>query len=77
MGQERHFNGTGVDLTAKYDEIYFSGVDYDYMRLKALGYARKCLDAGDITTAEYYLGKSEKYNKVSDMNFKPHRTSTW
>ena len=60
---------TQTELTEKYDELYWSGIDYDALRLNALIKARNCLKEGDAVGAQKYLQKSNTYGKLSDMSF--------
>jgi len=58
-----------TDLIKKYDEFYWTGIDYDCLRLRALIKARDFLGNGDVASAEKYLRKAETYEKLSGMSF--------
>jgi len=57
------------DLTDNYDELYFTGIEYDSLKYGALIKARDFLETGDIANAEKYLKKAETYETLSYMSF--------
>ena len=57
------------DLTDNYDELYFTGIEYDSLRYMALIRARSFLESGDIANAEKYLEKADTYEKLSYISF--------
>lgn len=57
------------DLVGKYDELYFTGVEYDALSCNTLIKARDYLNAEDAVNAEKYFQKSETYRKQSFMSF--------
>ena len=60
---------TRTDLTKIYDELYYTGIDYDCLRFKALVDADRSLEMGDIEGAKKYLQKSYMYDRLSAMSF--------
>ncbi|MEI9476509.1 MAG: Ig-like domain-containing protein [Deltaproteobacteria bacterium] len=60
---------TGSGLDDKYDELYWTGVDYDNLSFVALKQASNFLDAGDIARTEKYLKRSDKYAQQSERSF--------
>lgn len=61
---------TQTHLTEKYDEFYWTGIDYDCLRFNALIKARDSLEKGNIASAEKYLRRSEGYERISEMSFR-------
>jgi hypothetical protein len=57
------------NLTDKYDEMYWAGIDYDCLRIRALTKARDALNREDIVNAQEYLERSEVYGKLSLISF--------
>ncbi|MEW6608691.1 MAG: PEGA domain-containing protein [bacterium] len=60
---------TRIDLTGKYYESYFTGIEYDNLSFNALIKARNFLNSGYLANAEKYLQKSYTYETLSNMNF--------
>ncbi len=60
---------TRQDLTEKYDEFYWAGIDYDNQRFSALAKAQEFLEKGDLKSAQKYLERSETYEKLSNLSF--------
>jgi parallel beta-helix repeat protein len=60
---------TRTDLREKYDELYQTGFNYQWFRIRSLIDAGNFLDGGDITNAKKYLQKSYTYEKLSWMSF--------
>lgn len=58
-----------VELNEKYDELYFTGIDYDCASRKALLNAKAALDRGDVEIAQEYVQDYFLYNKLSLMSF--------
>jgi hypothetical protein len=58
-----------TNLTERYNELYFTGVDYDNMRYNTLIKARDSLKSGDLLSAQKYLERSYTYEKLSVLNF--------
>jgi len=46
-----------------------TGIEYDWLRYRALIVARDFLESGDISNAEKYLKKAYTYEKLSDLSF--------
>jgi WD40 repeat protein len=57
------------DLTDNYEELYYTGIEYDNMRFGALIKARDFLDKGDVANAKRFLDKADTYEKMSIMSF--------
>jgi hypothetical protein len=60
---------TRTDLREKYDELYQTGFNYQWFRIRALIDAGNSLDRGDMANAKKYLQRSYKYDKLSWMSF--------
>ncbi len=60
---------TQVELNEKYDELYFTGIDYDCASRTALINAKAALNRGDIEIAQEYVQDYFLYNKLSLMSF--------
>jgi parallel beta-helix repeat protein len=60
---------TQTDLTEKYYELYYAGLDYYRLRLNALVSAGSFLDHGDLDSAKRYVAKSRTYEKLAHMSF--------
>jgi len=60
---------TQTHLADLYKELYYTGLEYDSLRLRALINARDALEAGDISSAERYLEQSHAYRRSSCMSF--------
>jgi hypothetical protein len=60
---------TQVELNEKYDELYFTGIDYDCASRKALINAKAAFNRGDIEIAQEYVQDYFLYNKLSLMSF--------
>jgi murein DD-endopeptidase MepM/ murein hydrolase activator NlpD len=60
---------TRTDLTEKYDELYFTGVEYQWLSSQAVIDAGRCLDDGDVEGARRYLERSYTFNRLSCMSF--------
>ena len=56
-------------LTEKYDELYQTGSDYDYLSVNALIIAHNFLDGNDVVNAKKYLQKAYTYEMLSAMSF--------
>jgi len=54
------------DLTEKIDNLYYAALDCQLIAVKSLGYARTFANKGDISKANDYINKAEKYFKLSD-----------
>ena len=61
--------GTQTGLVEKYDEFYFTGIDYDCLRFNALLEARNALNDGDIARAEELLQRATSYERISNLSF--------
>jgi len=57
------------DLTDNYEELYFTGIEYDSMKYTALIRARDFLEKSDIANAKNFLNKADTYEKMSNMSF--------
>jgi len=57
------------DLTDNYEELYYTGIEYDNMRFGALIKARDFLDKGDVANAKRFLDKADTYEKMSNISF--------
>ena len=60
---------TQTDLTGKYDELYYNGIDYYGLRLKALKDANSALDRGDTAFAKKCVERAQMYDKLAHMSF--------
>jgi len=60
---------TQTELNEKYDELYFTGIDYDCTSRIALANAKAALNRGDIEIAQEYVQDYFLYNKLSLMSF--------
>ncbi len=58
-----------TDLTKKYDEFYKNGIYYYNLETSCLFYAKKSLSNNDISSAEKFVQKADKMQKLSDMSF--------
>ena len=61
--------GTQTGLVEKYDEFYFTGIDYDCLRFNALLKARNAFDDGDIARAEELLQRATDCERISNLSF--------
>ncbi len=57
------------DLTDNYEELYYTGIEYDSLRYTALIRARDFLNRGDIANARKYLEKADTYAELSYLSF--------
>jgi hypothetical protein len=60
---------TQTDLTEKYDELYYAGLNYYGLRSKALHDADSALDRRDIEYAKKCVERSRTYDKLAYMSF--------
>jgi len=58
-----------TDAREKYDMLYFAGVDYEYLRVKALIFAKNNLDRGDLEGAKKFLQMSYEFAELSTRSF--------
>lgn len=52
-------------LVEKVETIYFSALDYQFLSLKSLRYAKYFLDGDDISKANKYIEKADRYYKLA------------
>ncbi|MCK4791088.1 MAG: L,D-transpeptidase family protein, partial [Desulfobacteraceae bacterium] len=52
-------------LVKKVETIYFSALDYQFLSLKSLRYAKYFLEKGDIPKANKYIEKADRYYKLA------------
>jgi hypothetical protein len=52
-------------LVEKADSLYFAALDYQFLAVKCLRYANEFLNKGDISKADKYVAKAEKYYRLA------------
>jgi len=52
-------------LVERVETIHLAALDYQYLSLKSLRYARTCLDEGNLAMAKYYIEKADRYYRVA------------
>lgn len=60
---------TRTDLRGKYEELYYTGIEYQWLALKALLDADWFFNNGSAEGAREYLQRSYNYEKASAMSF--------
>jgi len=56
---------TAPDLIKKVENIYFSALDYRFLSLRSLHHAEDFLNEGDISKANKYIEKADRYYKLA------------
>lgn len=56
---------TTPELVEKVESIYFTALDYQFLSLKSLRYAKYFLEKGDIPKANKYIEKADRYYKLA------------
>jgi len=60
---------TRTDLTKAYDDLYFTGIEYQWLSFQALMDAERSLESGNVETARKCLENSHMYWRLSAMSF--------
>ena len=60
---------TRTDLRQTYDQLYFTGTDFQRLSLQAAVDAGHVLDLGSLEGAKKYLQRLYKYDRLSQMSF--------
>ena len=58
---------TAPDLVEKAESIHFAALDYQFLSLKSLRYARYFLNEDDIPQASKYIEKADRYYKLATL----------
>lgn len=56
---------TAPHLVEKVETIYFSALDYQFLSLRSLRYAKEFLNAGDTSKANKYIEKADRYYRLA------------
>ena len=56
---------TAPNLVEKVETIYFSALDYQFLSLRTLRYAKYFLDKGDMPKANKYIEKADRYYRLA------------